>query len=51
MTDEITIEKGNEPPFLETANDQTGLSDKMDETGAETGSETDDEVAGQETQQ
>lgn len=51
MTDEITIEKGNEPQFLETANDQAGLSDKMDETGAETGSETDDEVAGQETQQ
>ena len=49
-TDEITIEKGNEPPFLETANDQAGLSDKMDEAGAETGSETGDEVAGQETQ-
>ena len=49
-TDEITIEKGNEPQFLETANDQAGLSDKMDETGAETGSETGDEVAGQETQ-
>ena len=32
-TDEITIEKGNEPQFLETANDQAGLSDKMDETG------------------
>ncbi|OEG05674.1 hypothetical protein BFG06_21055 [Aeromonas caviae] len=48
--DEITIEKGNEPPFLETANDQAGLSDKMDEAGAETGSETGDEVAGQETQ-
>lgn len=50
-TDEITIEKGNEPPFLETAKDQAGLSDKMDEAGAETGSETGDEVAGQETQQ
>ena len=49
-TDEITIEKGNEPQFLETANDQAGLSDKMDEAGAETGSETGDEVAGQETQ-
>ena len=49
-TDEITIEKGNEPPFLETAKDQAGLSDKMDEAGAETGSETGDEVAGQETQ-
>ncbi|MFM5700188.1 hypothetical protein [Aeromonas caviae] len=50
-TDEITIEKGNEPPFLETAKDQAGLSDKMGETGAETGSETGDAVAGQETQQ
>ena len=50
-TDEITIEKGNEPPFLETAKDQAGLSDKMDEAGAETGSETGDEEAGQETQQ
>ena len=50
-TDEITIEKGNEPPFLETAKDQAGLSDKMDEAGAETGSETGDAVAGQETQQ
>ena len=49
-TDEITIEESNEPPFLETANDQAGLSDKMDEAGAETGSETGDEVAGQETQ-
>lgn len=50
-TDEKTIEKGNEPPFLEIANDQAGLSDKMDEAGAETGSETGDAVAGQETQQ
>ncbi|WP_323890191.1 hypothetical protein [Aeromonas caviae] len=50
-TDEITIEKDNEPPFLETANEQADLSDKMDEAGAETGSETDDEEAGQETQQ
>lgn len=50
-TDEITIEKCNEPPFLETANDQAGLSDKMDQAGAETGSETGDEVAGQEAQQ
>ena len=49
-TDEITIEESNEPPFLETANDQAGLSDKMDEAEAETGSETGDEVAGQETQ-
>lgn len=49
-TDEITIEKGNEPQFLETANDQAGLSDKMDEAGAETGSETGDAVAGQEAQ-
>lgn len=49
-TDEITIEKGNESPFLETTNDQAGLSDKMDQAGAETGSETGDEVAGQETQ-
>lgn len=49
-TDEIAIEKDNEPPFLETANDQAGLSDKMDEAGAETGSETGDEVAGQEPQ-
>ena len=49
-TDEITIEESNEPPFLETANDQAGLSDKMDEAGAETGSETGDAVAGQETQ-
>ena len=48
--DEKTIEKGNEPPFLETANDLAGLSDKMEEAGAETGSETGDEVAGQETQ-
>ena len=38
------------PHFLETANDQAGLSDKMDEARAETGSETGDEVAGQETQ-
>ncbi|WP_421248713.1 hypothetical protein [Aeromonas jandaei] len=49
-TDEKTIEEGNEPQFLETANDQAGLSDKMEEAGAETGSETGDEVAGQETQ-
>ena len=49
-TDEKAIEEGNEPPFLETTNDQAGLSDKMDEAGAETGSETGDEVAGQETQ-
>ncbi|WP_191967268.1 hypothetical protein [Aeromonas caviae] len=49
-TDEKTIEEGNEPLFLETANDQAGLSDKMDEAGAETGSETGDAVAGQETQ-
>ncbi|MGE6118712.1 hypothetical protein ACLHZU_21855 [Aeromonas salmonicida] len=49
-TDEITIEKDNEPPFLETANDQAGLSDKMDEAGAETGSETGDAVAGKEAQ-
>ncbi|MCD6616821.1 hypothetical protein [Aeromonas veronii] len=49
-TDEKTIEESNEPPFLETANDQAGLSDKMEEAGAETGSETGDEVAGQETQ-
>lgn len=49
-TDEKTIEEDNEPPFLETANDQAGLSDKMDEAGAETGSETGDAVAGQETQ-
>lgn len=49
-TDEKTIEEGNEPLFLETANDQAGLSDKMDEAGAEMGSETGDEVAGQETQ-
>lgn len=50
-TDEITIEKDNEPPFLETANEQAGLSDKMDEAGAETRSETGDAVAGQEAQQ
>lgn len=50
-TDEKTIEEGNEPLFLETANDQVGLSDKMEEAGAETGSETDDEEAGQETHQ
>lgn len=50
-TNEKTIEEGNEPLFLETANDQAGLSDKMDEAGAETGSETGDEVAGQEAQQ
>lgn len=49
-TDEKTIEEGNEPLFIETANDQAGLSDKMDEAGAETGSETGDAVAGQETQ-
>ncbi|HDN9017518.1 TPA: hypothetical protein P2I01_004449 [Aeromonas salmonicida] len=49
-TDEITIEKDNEPPFLETANEQAGLSDKMDEAGAETGSETGDAVAGKEAQ-
>jgi hypothetical protein len=50
-TDEITIEKGNEPPFLETSNEQADLSDKMDEAGAETRSESDDAVAGQEAQQ
>ncbi len=44
-------EPGDEPPFLETANDQAGLSDKMDEAGAETGSETGDAVAGQEAHQ
>ena len=48
-TDEITIEKGNEPPFLKTANDQAGLSDKMDETGGEV--ETADPAASEETQQ
>jgi hypothetical protein len=48
-TDEITIEKGNEPQFLETANDQAGLSDKMDETGGEV--ETADPAASEETQQ
>ncbi|KRW57880.1 hypothetical protein AO724_17145 [Aeromonas allosaccharophila] len=47
-TDEITIEKGNEPQFLETANDQAGLSDKMDETGGEV--ETADPAASEETQ-
>ena len=46
-TDEITIEKGNEPQFLETANDQAGLSDKMDETGGEV--ETADPAASEET--
>lgn len=49
--DAIGNEPGDEPSFLETANDQAGLSDKMDEAGAETGSETGDAVAGQETQQ
>lgn len=48
-TDEITIEKGNEPQFLETANDQAGLSDKMDETGGEV--ETADPAASEEAQQ
>ena len=48
-TDEITIEKCNEPPFLETANDQAGLSDKMDETGGEV--ETADPAASEEAQQ
>ncbi|MFQ2708624.1 hypothetical protein ACB268_20465 [Aeromonas sanarellii] len=48
--DAIGNEPGDEASFLETANDQAGLSDKMDEAGAETGSETGDEVAGQETQ-
>ena len=48
-TDEITIEESNEPPFLETANDQAGLSDKMDETGGEV--ETADPAASEETQQ
>ncbi|MGN4935056.1 hypothetical protein ACTFBW_14790 [Aeromonas rivipollensis] len=48
-TDEITIEKGNEPQFLETANDQDGLSDKMDETGGEV--ETADPAASEEAQQ
>ncbi|BBT05388.1 hypothetical protein WP7S18E06_08870 [Aeromonas hydrophila] len=47
-TDEITIEKGNEPQFLETANDQAGLSDKMDETGGEV--ETADPAASEEAQ-
>ncbi|WP_438833533.1 hypothetical protein ACPDZI_17860 [Aeromonas oralensis] len=50
-TDEKTIEENNEPLFLETANDQAGLSDKMEEAGAETGAETGDEEAGQETHQ
>ncbi|MFQ2470412.1 hypothetical protein [Aeromonas caviae] len=50
-TDEITIEEGNEPQNLETANEQADLSDKMEEAGAETGSETGDEEAGQETHQ
>ena len=48
-TDEITIEESNEPPFLETANDQAGLSDKMDETGGEV--ETADPAASEEAQQ
>ena len=48
-TDEIIIEKDNEPPFLETANDQGGLSDKMDETGGEV--ETADPAASEEAQQ
>ena len=48
-TDEITIEESNEPPFLETANDQAGLSDKMDETGGEV--ETVDPAASEEAQQ
>lgn len=48
-TDEITIEKGNEPQFLETASDQAGLSDKMDETGGEV--ETADPAASEEAQQ
>lgn len=48
-TDEITIEKGNEPQFLETANDQAGLSDKMDQTGGEV--ETADPAASEEAQQ
>ncbi|WP_439829549.1 hypothetical protein [Aeromonas caviae] len=47
-TDEITIEKGNEPLFLETTNDQAGLSDKMDEAGGEV--ETADPAASEETQ-
>ncbi len=37
------------PPFLETANDQAGLSDKMDETGGEV--ETADPAASEEAQQ
>ena len=48
-TDEKTIEEGNEPLFLETANDQAGLSDKMDETGGEV--ETADPAASEEAQQ
>ena len=48
-TDEKTIEEGNEPLFLETANDQAGLSDKMDETGGEV--ETVDPAASEEAQQ
>lgn len=47
--DEKTIEEGNEPPFLETTNDQAGLSDKMDETGGEV--ETADPAASEEAQQ
>jgi hypothetical protein len=46
-TNEITIEKGNEPRFLETANDQAGLSDKMEEAGGE--GETADPAASEET--
>lgn len=42
-------EPGDEPPFLETANDQAGLSDKMDETGGEV--ETADPAASEEAQQ
>ena len=47
-TDEITIEESNEPPFLETANDQAGLSDKMDEAGADVETETGDTATSEE---
>jgi len=41
----------DEPPFLETANDEASLSDKMDETGADSETETGDTAASEETHQ
>ena len=41
----------DEPPFLETANDEASLSDKMDETGADSETRTGDAAASEEAHQ